>query len=112
MPWAKGQSGNPGGKAKGSRRAKLSEGFIKKLHQDWREHGIEAIQAVRESSPAEYLKLVASVLPKEGYVSGKIDHAHTHERLSETDALLASMFADGETAPLSEPSEARPLLPN
>ena len=62
--WQPGQSGNPAGRSKGSRN-QLAERFIADLYQDWREHGLEALAAARESKPADYLKVVASVLPKD-----------------------------------------------
>lgn len=32
---------------------------------DWEQHGVAAIEKVRETRPADYLKVVASILPKE-----------------------------------------------
>lgn len=63
-PWQPGQSGNPAGKPKGSRN-KLGEAFIQALHADFETHGESVIKAVREDKPAEYLKVVASLLPKQ-----------------------------------------------
>lgn len=36
---------------------------------DFKEHGVAAIQEVRESRPQDYLKVVASILPKELHVN-------------------------------------------
>lgn len=52
------------GRPKGSRN-KLGEAFLQDMLADWSEHGVAAIQAVREEKPDQYLKVVASVLPKE-----------------------------------------------
>lgn len=57
------KAGNPG-RPKGSRN-KLGEAFISALHDDFNEHGVATIQAVREQRPHEYLKVVAGLLPKE-----------------------------------------------
>jgi len=46
MPWHKGQSGNPGGLSKGSRR-KLTDAFIRALANEWRAHGEEVDQPQR-----------------------------------------------------------------
>lgn len=59
-----GQSGNPAGRAKGSRN-KLGEEFLNDMLADWQEHGKDAIAAVRAEKPDQYLKVVASTLPRE-----------------------------------------------
>jgi hypothetical protein len=53
-----------GGRRKGSRN-KLGEEFLEALAQDFAEHGRGAIVACREQRPAEYVKVVANLLPKE-----------------------------------------------
>jgi hypothetical protein len=55
--------GNPG-RPKGSRN-KLGEDFIQALAADFEKHGAETIERVRVQSPAAYLKVVASLLPKD-----------------------------------------------
>lgn len=52
------------GRPKGSRNA-LAESFIDAMHADFAEHGVSAIHAVREEKPDQYLKVIASILPKE-----------------------------------------------
>ena len=59
-----GQSGNPAGRPKGAR-SKLGEEFLKALQSDFAAHGVAAIQAVREQKPDAYIKVIASILPKE-----------------------------------------------
>ena len=58
--------GNNGGagRPKGSRN-KLGEAFIDNLYQDWQANGAETIARVREERPQDYLKVVASILPKD-----------------------------------------------
>lgn len=59
-----GQSGNPSGRPKGAR-SKLGEAFLQAMHEDFQEHGADAITKVREEKPDAYLKTIAMILPKE-----------------------------------------------
>ncbi|QIG72990.1 hypothetical protein EVB98_068 [Rhizobium phage RHph_N3_2] len=62
--WTPGQSGNPAGRPKGARN-KLGEQFIEDLYADWQAHGVVTLQRVRDEKPDQYLKVVASILPKD-----------------------------------------------
>lgn len=55
--------GNPG-KPKGAR-TKLGEQFLSALQEDFEAHGVEAIQAVRTERPQDYIKVIASLMPKD-----------------------------------------------
>jgi len=59
-----GQSGNPAGRPKGAR-ARLGEAFIDALLDDWNKNGVKAIIDMRDERPGDYVKIVASILPKE-----------------------------------------------
>lgn len=59
-PFAKGNPGRPK-----SSRNKLGEQFIKALQEDFEQHGQVAIDTVRADKPDAYLKIIASLLPKE-----------------------------------------------
>jgi Family of unknown function (DUF5681) len=59
-----GESGNRAGRPKGAR-SKLSDAFLKALADDFLEHGEGVIQKVREERPHDYLKIIASSLPKQ-----------------------------------------------
>ncbi len=59
-----GLSGNPRGRPKGAR-SRLGEAFLADLFEDWEEHGVAVIERVRNERPAVYLKVVASLLPKD-----------------------------------------------
>ena|SRR5690554_3811841 len=59
-----GQSGNPKGRPLGAR-SKLGEAFLEAMQQDFEANGIAAIVEVRETKPDQYLKVIASILPKE-----------------------------------------------
>jgi len=57
-----GNTGLPG-RPKGSRNL-LAEAMIEDLYQDWKAHGIQAIREVRETRPADYLRIVAMIVSK------------------------------------------------
>lgn len=59
----KGKKGGPG-RPKGSRNA-LGEAFLSDLQADWEKNGKGVIKTVREDRPDVYLKVVASILPKD-----------------------------------------------
>jgi hypothetical protein len=61
--WRPGQSGNPAGRPKGARN-KVSEKFLEALAEHFEAHGEAAIDRVFQERPHDYLKIVASVLPK------------------------------------------------
>lgn len=64
VPFKPGESGNPKGRPKGSRN-RLSEAFIEALADDFDAHGPVVIETVRLEKPDQYLKVIASILPKE-----------------------------------------------
>jgi hypothetical protein len=59
-----GNDGHGGGRPLGSRN-KLQGDFLKALAADFAEHGAGVIKIARIEKPIEYLKVIASVLPKE-----------------------------------------------
>lgn len=59
-----GVSGNPAGKPKGSR-TKLGEQFLSALQEDFEANGAAAIVEVRKTRPQDYLKVIASLMPKD-----------------------------------------------
>ena len=64
-----GQSGNPAGRPKGSRN-KLAEDFTRALADDFEKFGPEVVEKVRIERPAEYMKICASLLPKNVELTG------------------------------------------
>ena len=65
--WEPGQSRNPNGRPPGNRN-KLNEKFILALYEDFTKHGATVIAEVREKRPEIYLKVIASILPRQMHV--------------------------------------------
>jgi hypothetical protein len=86
-----GQSGNPKGRPKGSRN-KLGEAFVADMLADWEEYGAETIQKVREERPADYVKVVASILPKDVNVNVRPLEELTDDQLrKQAEQLIAEL---------------------
>jgi formiminotetrahydrofolate cyclodeaminase len=64
MRFVKGQSGNPLGKPLGSRN-KLKEAFWVDFNDTWMEHGRAALATVAVEDPSTFVKVAASIMPKE-----------------------------------------------
>ena len=81
-----GVSANPGGKPLKSRN-KLQGDFFRELADDFNVKGKDAIKAMREERPADYIKVIASLTPRELEV--------THSPLEDmsTEALEAAIAA-------------------
>src|SRR5262245_15623828 len=66
MPFQPGRSGNPAGAPVGSRhRQQLNGEFIAALLRDFRHGGPKAIERVRRTQPAAYLKILTLLCPRE-----------------------------------------------
>jgi hypothetical protein len=53
-----------GGRPKGAKN-RLTNDFLTALASDFSEHGIDVIKVVRVEEPATYLKVIASLMPRE-----------------------------------------------
>src|SRR5215813_7999116 len=93
MPFQPGQSGNPSGGRPGSRhRQQLNGEFIAALLRDFRHGGPKAIERVRRTQPAAYLKILALLVPREH----KVEHSNLLKEL--TDEQLEAMIEYIETS--------------
>src|SRR5215469_3885301 len=80
MPFEPGRSGNPAGGPVGSRhRQQLNGEFIAALLRDFRHGGPKAIERVRRTQPAAYLKILALLMPREH----KVEHSDVIKSLSD-----------------------------
>lgn len=102
--WKPGQSGNPTGRPKGSKH-KLSELFLADLQKWHAKHGMKAIEKVGREKPAELLKIIASIVPKQldldiqhGIQFQPIDLQEIERRTNE----LLSRIPHGDDSPVRQ----------
>jgi hypothetical protein len=74
-------------------RNKLGEAFIEALHDDFAEHGVAAIQVVRAEKPDQYLKVIASLLPKDVNLNVNNEIEMTDDELRQRIRELSDTFA-------------------
>ena len=86
------QPGNSG-RPKGAR-SKLGEEFLQDMLSDWAENGKAVIEAVRIDKPDQYLKVVASILPKELNLRVNDFDDLTDEQLARQLASIATQLAN------------------
>lgn len=94
-PWLPGQSGNPKGRPKGAR-CRLSEAFLDDLLVSWEREGPSVIRRVMETKPDVYLKVVASLLPRD------INIASPAEGMSDAELVDRIRRLDGVLQPFIE----------
>lgn len=95
-------SGNPGGKPQGARN-RLQGAFANGLAADFEEHGIKAIRDAREKDPLGYVKVVASLMPKEMALTRPMEDL-TDDELTAGIALLRSRLTESHGAGDKTPS--------
>ena len=113
--FAPGWSGNPGGSLEATRRS-FNNDFLLALAADFKKHGAAAIEKVRKTQPAAYMKICALLVPREM----KLEHsggvkAMTDEQIEDAIAAIKAWMAAqkaGEGAKVIEgEAEVVPSLP-
>ena len=95
MPFEPGRSGNPAGGPVGSRhRQQLNGEFIAALLRDFRHGGPKAIERVRRTQPASYLKILALLCPREH----KVEHGNPVKELSDEQLEAAIEYIEAALA--------------
>ena len=95
MPFEPGRSGNPAGGPVGSRhRQQLNGEFIAALLRDFRHGGPKAIERVRRTQPAAYLKILALLVPREH----KVQHSNLVKDLTDEQIEAAIEYIEAALA--------------
>ena len=88
-------------------KVRLSESFLSGIAADFAKCGKHVIQHVRQNEPSTYLRIVASIVPKETIakleVSGEVDIKHTEKRILDAYRLLGENESEAEV--ISEDGE-------
>jgi hypothetical protein len=77
--------GNPG-RPKGAR-SRLSEAFLTAIADDFDEHGIATLVSMREQRPGDYIKVIASLMPRDARFQLEAKHESLAEILARTSQL-------------------------
>lgn len=88
VPFEKGRA-KTGGRRAGARN-RLSSSFLEALAADFEQHGEQVIKICRVEKPNEYLKIVASLMPKELEIS---DNRLAELSDSELETFIAKLRA-------------------
>lgn len=101
--------GNPG-RPKGSRN-KLGEAFLSDLVASWEANGPEVIERVILEKPEQYLKVVASLMPKDLNVN--VNHLHEMSddellnQMRQLDAVIRPFIASHNASGTDEGNSAK-----
>src|SRR6476660_7219525 len=95
MPFERGRSGNPAGGPVGSRhREQCSGEFIAALLRDFRHGGPKAIERVRRTQPAAYLKILTLLVPREH----KVEHRNLIKEMTDEQLEAAIEYIEAALA--------------
>jgi hypothetical protein len=92
--------GNPHGRPLGAR-TKLSDAFLKDMLAAWEQCGTKAIETFVEERPHEFVKLVASILPRHFNVKVNEFDELTDEQLLRQVAIVREELARAGIDPIS-----------
>lgn len=114
-PIKPGETRNPGGKPVGAKN-KLQGDFARRLADDFGRFGIYAIARARRDDPLGYVRVVASLMPKELEISRPLDDISDEQLDSAIAAVRAILAAQGDGADESaktgsEQAQGLPALP-
>jgi len=100
-----------GGSLEATRRS-FNRDFLLALSADFKRHGPQAIEKVRKTQPAAYMKICALLVPKEFKVEhSNVLKAMTDEELEQTLAALRQYVAEREAVNVIEGTAEPVALP-
>jgi hypothetical protein len=71
----------------------LSNDFVRALADDWKQHGIKAIEQVREKTPERYCELISKIVPREMLIASDHPGAEANEPKTSKD-IADRLLAD------------------
>jgi hypothetical protein len=86
-----GQSGNPAGRPKGSRNS-LADAFLSDLQREWVSYGSESTKKMGEDRPANFVRVVASVMPKILETNNSLQDMSTRNAVATVLTALGVLF--------------------
>jgi hypothetical protein len=87
----------------------LSNDFVQALADDWKQHGIKAIEQVREKTPERYCELISKIVPREMLIAS--DRLAAEDNKPKTSKDIANrLLADVGLSNPSDQDRERALL--
>lgn len=97
-PFARGVSGNPGGRPVGSKN-RIQADFLRELADHFAQEGRRAIERMCEEDPAAYVKVVASLMPKDVKLSAQPLHEMSDDDIYDAIATI-KRYLDAGAPPI------------
>jgi hypothetical protein len=83
-------AGNNGGGRKPGSRNKLAETFVADLRDCWEKHGVAALEACALEDPTQFVRVIASLMPKTIDLNMSLDVSAFANRFAQAVALLGN----------------------
>lgn len=87
------QPGHSGGGNRRGKRDKITQAFLNDLELVWREDGAAALKAAAKDKPAEFAKMVASLLPRQVEIERPLADMNDDELAQLVDTIREALAA-------------------